>query len=136
MRTMLKGAFALALVLGGASVARAESFDKGLPEDIVKTEVIVSGSASSGASSVVAAVTVSADALIYGFDFTDSSAGQAALYDGTSAQAKSGTGVFAEANVAANGLSQVRFPLPRKLTTALVANFTNATGRVVVYYTQ
>ena len=117
------------LLLGLLSVVMAGTAHA-LPEDLITTDNIVSTAATS-----VVAGSACADVgkRIYGYDFTDSSAGYVGIYDAGVVAARAGTGEFSITNVAANEVSQVRLPLPRLLVTGFSALFKNSTGSLVVY---
>lgn len=69
---------------------------------------------------------------VFGFTFSDSTAGVVGLYDCTSITTVSNN--FGEAYVAAGGVATVIFPFPKKIVNGVVIGGTNATGRVIIYY--
>ena len=101
----------------------------------IKTEAL------SGTTSATLSTAVTINNRIIGYTFTDSSAGNTAIFDasetvGTSSSTNDPdtTNVFGEADVIAGGNVTVIFPLPRSLTKGLVMKNSATTGKLIVYY--
>lgn len=129
MKKTISIILAALILLGTAGYLFADAFYTRDPSFKVKTEVFAAASAGQVSSSIVAGSNV------LGFTFYDSAAGAAGLYDSASTTTiKAGTGVFAEAGVAAGGVNTVIFPFPRTISTAFGVLTSASTGRVTVYY--
>ena len=132
MRKYLFVILAVMLVLATAGYLRADPIYTRDLGTTIQSEVFASAGHSVGGQ---ISSTIVAGNYIIGYTVYDSSAGIVGLYDAdTTAKIKAGTGIFAEAGVAAGGTSTVNFPFPKKLATGFGVLSTNATCRTTVYF--
>jgi hypothetical protein len=128
MKKIFSIILAALILIGAAGYLYADGFYTRDPSFKIKSEVFAAASGGQISSSIVAG------ANIIGYTCYDSSAGACGLYDTTTTTLiKAGTGVFAEAGVAAGGTSTVMLPFPRTITSGFGVLATS-TGRVTVYY--
>ena len=132
MRKYLFVILAVMLVLATAGYLRADPiYTRDLGTTIQSEVFTASGPTTKGQYSS----TIVAGNYIIGYTVYDSSVGIVGLYDTTSTTTiAAGTGIFAEAGVAAGDTSTVNFPFPKKLATGFGVLSTNATCRTTVYF--
>ena len=134
----MKKLFLIALAVTMVFIARVSTAgvdtSRGM-DSRVKTEAL------SGTTSPTLSTAVTTNNRIIGYTFTDSSAGNTAIFDAseatglsTSSNDPDTTNVFGEADVIAGGNVTVIFPLPRNLTKGLVMKNSATTGKLIVYY--
>jgi len=122
---------AVVLVLATAGYLKADPIYTRDLGTTIQSEVFASAGHSVGGQ---ISSTIVAGNYIIGYTVYDSSAGIVGLYDAdTTAKIKAGTGVFAEAGVAAGGTATVNFPFPKKLATGMGV-LGASTARVTVYF--
>lgn len=123
-------ALLLALAVGMGLAAQFVRADV-LPSDRIKIETVTTTTASAAQLST----TITSDHRIYGFSYSDSSAGVCGLYD--SSAVIGGTGITAlkgEINVASGAAETFMFPFPLNLANGLVTIISNTTGACSIYY--
>ena len=122
---------AVVLVLATAGYLKADPIYTRDLGTTIQSEVFASAGHSVGGQ---ISSTIVAGNYIIGYTVYDSSAGIVGLYDAdTTAKIKAGTGIFAEAGVAAGDTSTVNFPFPKKLATGMGV-LGASTARVTVYF--
>ncbi len=119
-------------------IARMSFADASYPRGMdarIKTEPL------SGTAAATLSSNVTTNNRVIGYTFSDSSAGNTALFDASEATGSASstndpdtTNVFGEADVIAGGNVTVVFPFPRALTKGLVMKNSATTGKLVVYY--
>ena len=136
MKKFLSISLAIMLVLGIAGQGFSEAiYSRGA--DAKLQTVVVSASASPTLST-----TCVAGNNVLGWRFSDSSAGNTALFDVAAAQSSTGSttlapstsNVFDEGDVIAGGEVIVFFPIPKTLTNGLVTKNSATTGKLTVYF--
>ena len=135
-KTLLYFSFAvvMALLTAGNSFAQAV-YSRG-PDARMKTEGI------SGTTAPTLSTNITTNNRLIGYEFSDSAAGNTALFDVAAAQSASGSttlapstsNVFSEVDVIAGGNIVKVFPLPRNIVNGLVTKNSATTGKLVVYY--
>ena len=96
----------------------------------------------SGTTAPTLSTAITTNNRIIGYEFSDSAAGNTALFDVVAAQSASGSttlapstsNVFSEVDVIAGGNVIKIFPLPRTIVNGLVTKNSATTGKLVVYY--
>ena len=79
--------------------------------------------------------TITTNNRIFGYTYTDSSAGEVGLYDASTLAATiTVSEMISEVDCAAGTAVTVMFPLPRNLSNGLVVRQKNTTGCATVYY--
>lgn len=131
MKKILFSLLVVALVLGGAGVAWANSgaiaYNRGGSARILTEALTLT-------TTPTDATTIDTDNVIIGFTYSDSAAGTGTLYDVIAGGTETNSDIFGEISVAAGKTETIIFPMPIALDYGLKMECSTATGTLIVYY--